>query len=77
MRRILSFTPFDLIDFFLDFKRFEVVELGLVGLKLRVELVFTSLFLRFIANGDCQVDSDVIDRHQREREEDIVSYSSE
>lgn len=46
MRRILAATPFDLVDLFFDFKRLEVVELGLVRLELGVELVFASLLLK-------------------------------
>lgn len=46
MRRILAATPLDLVDLFFNFKGLEVVELGLVRLKLGVELVFTSLLLR-------------------------------
>lgn len=45
MSGILPSAPLDLVDLFLDLKRFEVIELGLVGLKLGVELVFAALFL--------------------------------
>jgi hypothetical protein len=46
MRRILSFTPLDLVDLLFDLQGFEVVKFGLVGLKFGVELVFTCFFLR-------------------------------
>lgn len=45
MCRILPFAPFYLINFFLDFKRFEVVKLRFVGLELGVELVLAALLL--------------------------------
>jgi hypothetical protein len=46
MRGILSTAPLDLVDFFLDFERLQVVELGLMGLELGVELVFARFFLQ-------------------------------
>lgn len=45
MRCILAATPFDLVDLLLNLEGLEVVELGLVRLKLGVELVFASLLL--------------------------------
>jgi hypothetical protein len=42
---ILSTAPFDLVDFFLDFQRLEIVELGFVGLELCVEFVLARLLL--------------------------------
>lgn len=42
---ILSSAPLDLVDLFFDFERLEVVELGLVRLKLGMELVLAALFL--------------------------------
>ena len=45
MSGVLSSAPFDLVDLLLDFKRFEVVELGLVRLEFGVELVLAALFL--------------------------------
>lgn len=45
MGGILSPAPLDFVDLFLDFKRLEVIELGLVGLKLGMELVFAGFFL--------------------------------
>jgi hypothetical protein len=43
--RILSPAPFDLVYLLFYLQRLEVVEFGLVGLKLGVELVFAGLFL--------------------------------
>lgn len=45
MGGILSAAPFDLVNLFLDLKGLEVVELGLVGLKLGVEFVLAGFFL--------------------------------
>lgn len=45
MSLILTFTPLDLIDLFFNFKGFEIVKLGLVGLEFGVELVLAALFL--------------------------------
>ena len=45
MRRILAATPLDLVDLLLDLKRLQVVELGLVRLKLGMELVLASFLL--------------------------------
>lgn len=45
MGGILSPAPLDFVDLFLDFKRLEVVELGLVGLEFGMELVFAGFFL--------------------------------
>jgi hypothetical protein len=41
----LALAPFDLVDLLLDFQRLQVVELGLVGLELGVELVLAILLL--------------------------------
>jgi hypothetical protein len=48
MRRILSFTPLDLVDFLFDFEGLEVIEFRLVGLKFGVEFVFACFFLRLL-----------------------------
>lgn len=45
MGGILSPAPLDFVDLFLDFKRLEVVELGLVGLEFGMELVLAGFFL--------------------------------
>lgn len=45
MRSILSSTPFNLVDLLFDFQGLEVVEFGLVRLKLGVELVLAGFFL--------------------------------
>ncbi len=45
MGSVLAPAPLDLVDLFLDLKRLEVIELGLVRLELGVELVFAGLFL--------------------------------
>ena len=46
MRRVLPFAPLDLVDLLLDLQRLEVVEFGLMGLELGVELVLAILFLQ-------------------------------
>ena len=51
MGSILSSAPLDLVDLFLDLERFVVVELGLVGLELGVELVLAALFLMGLHGG--------------------------
>ena len=59
MGGILSSAPLDLVDLLLDFKRFEVVELGLVRLELCVELVFAASFLSIAWRnqaGDIEID---------------------
>lgn len=48
---VLPPAPLDLVDLFLDLERFEVVELGLVGLELGVELVLAALFLMGLHGG--------------------------
>jgi hypothetical protein len=45
MGSILSSAPLDLVDLLFYFEGLQVIELGLVGLELRVELVFTRFFL--------------------------------
>jgi hypothetical protein len=45
MGGVLSPAPLNLIDFLLNLQRLQVVELGFVGLELRVELVLASFFL--------------------------------
>lgn len=45
MGGILSSTPLDLVDLLFDFEGLEVIELGLVGLKLGVEFVLAGFFL--------------------------------
>jgi len=45
MGGVLSSAPLDLVDLLLDFKRFEIVELGFMGLEFCVELVFAASFL--------------------------------
>jgi hypothetical protein len=51
MRRVLSSAPFDLVYFFFDFKRFEIVKLRFVGLEFRMKLVFAGFFLWSISDG--------------------------
>jgi hypothetical protein len=51
MRSILSTTPLDLINLFLDFERFQVVKLRFMGLKLGVKFVFTRFFLRRVRDS--------------------------
>lgn len=46
MRGILPLTPFDFVDLLLDLERLEIVEFGLVGLELSMELIFAGFFLR-------------------------------
>ena len=48
MSSVLSLAPADLVDLLLDLEGLEVVELGLVGLELGVELVLATL-LRLVA----------------------------
>lgn len=45
MRGILSAAPLDLVDLLFDLEGLEVIELGLVGLELGMELVFAGFFL--------------------------------
>lgn len=45
MSRVLPLTPLYPIDLLLDLERLQVVELGLVGLELSVELVLAPPFL--------------------------------
>jgi len=45
MGGILAPAPLNLVDFLLNFKRLQVVELRLMGLEFRMELVLASLFL--------------------------------
>lgn len=45
MRGVLSSTPLDLVDLFLDLEGFEVVKFGFMGLKFSMEFVFTSFLL--------------------------------
>ena len=45
MGGILSSAPFDLVDLLLDFKGFEIIELGFVRLEFGVEFVLASFFL--------------------------------
>lgn len=52
MRRVLPFTPLYPINLFFDFKRLEVVKLGLVGLELGIELVLAPPFLKRQPNED-------------------------
>lgn len=54
MGLILSFTPLDLIDLFLNFKGFEIVKLGLVGLEFGVEFVLAALFLWIGNDSGCR-----------------------
>jgi hypothetical protein len=42
---VLSLTPLYPVDLLLDLERLEIVELGLVGLELGVELVLAPPFL--------------------------------
>lgn len=39
MGRVLSTTPFNLVDFLFNFQRLQIVEFGFVGLEFGVELV--------------------------------------
>lgn len=45
VRRVLSFTPFDLVDLLLDFQRLEIVEFWFVRLKFGVKLVLAAFLL--------------------------------
>lgn len=45
MGSVLSAAPLDLVDLLFDLEGFEVVEFGLVGLELCVELVLAGFFL--------------------------------
>lgn len=45
MGGILSTAPLDLVDLLFDLEGLEVIELGLVGLELGVELVLAGFFL--------------------------------
>jgi hypothetical protein len=45
VRRVLAPAPLDLVDLFFNLQTLQVVELGLVRLKLGVELVLASFFL--------------------------------
>lgn len=45
MRGVLSSAPFYLVDLLFNFQRLEVIEFGLVGLKLGVKLVLAGFFL--------------------------------
>lgn len=49
MRRVLALAPLDLVDLLLDLEGLEVVEFGLVGLELGVELVFAGFFLGIVS----------------------------
>ena len=51
MGRVLPLAPLDLVDLFLDLERLEVVELWVVRLELRVELVLAALFLQRTISG--------------------------
>jgi hypothetical protein len=51
MRSILPSAPLNLVDLFLDFQRFEIIELGFMRLEFCVELVLASLFLYDEPNG--------------------------
>lgn len=46
---ILSSAPLDLVDLLLDLQGLEIVELGLVGLELGMELVFAGFFLEQVS----------------------------
>lgn len=45
MGGVLPFAPFNLVDLLFDFQGLEVIEFGLVGLELGVELVLAGFFL--------------------------------
>jgi hypothetical protein len=45
MRRILSFTPSNLVDLLLNLERLEIVKLWFVRLELGIKFVFTAFFL--------------------------------
>ncbi len=49
MGGILAFAPFDFVDLFFYFEGFEVIELGFMGLKFRVEFILAGLFLRIMS----------------------------
>lgn len=53
---VLPSTPFDLVDLLFYFKGLEVVELGLVRLKLSMEFVLACLFLLDISSIPRMVD---------------------
>lgn len=52
--RVLSWTPFDLIDFLLNLERFQVIELGFVRLEFSVEFIFAALLLEWRGDHDDQ-----------------------
>lgn len=45
VRGVLAAAPFDLVDLLLYLERLEIIELGLMGLELGMELVFAGLLL--------------------------------
>ncbi len=64
MGSVLAPAPLDLVDLFLDLERLEVIELGLVRLKLRVELVLAGLFLSRAISSAKGVDREGEVRHR-------------
>lgn len=60
MRCILPLAPFDFINLFFNFERFQVVEFGFVGLEFGMELIFAGFFLSTsVLNGRiCSMDND-------------------
>lgn len=49
---ILAAAPLDLVDLFLDFQRFEVVEFWLMALKFSVKFVFAAFLLSKIGSSE-------------------------
>lgn len=45
--RVLSFTPFDLIDLFFNFQTLQIIKLGFMGLELGVKTILAILFLLY------------------------------
>lgn len=58
---VLSTTPFDLVDLLFDLEGLEVIEFGLVGLELGVELVLASFFLPRQLENAHDDDADIIE----------------
>lgn len=61
MGSVLSTTPFDLVDLLFDLEGLEVVEFGLVGLELGVELVLAGFFLSRQLENAHDDDADIIE----------------
>ena len=53
MRGVLSLAPLDFIDLLFYLQGFQIIELGLVRLELRVEFVFASFLLPTVNYSEC------------------------